>query len=270
MDQRTEDQRPQDPSPRDERPGRADGDRPGGDQRSHYRVRALPDSMRVTLRTDEGSVEGGLLDLSIRGAGARFDPAAMPAAMPGDRVRLEFRALLLLEPLATEAIVRRVDAVGGELRVGFEFADPRAVLRDVPYVLRPYFNRRRHPRVEIPEAVEVEVVAPGVRCSGRLRQLGLGGAMVSLPMEPASQLGRGDRLELRFALPERPEPFWFLAVVRGLSQAGDELGCSLRFDRAGTVGFEEQRDAVTEIVAMRLAELDEAEAAGEARGPGSA
>lgn len=228
------------------------------DKRSHYRVRALPDSMRVTLRTDEGSVEGTVLDLSIRGAGASFDPAAMPAAMPGDRVRLEFRALLLLEPLGTEAIVRRVDTVEGELRVGFEFADPRAVLRDVPYVLRPYFNRRRHPRVEIPEPVEVDVVAPGVRCRGWLRQLGLGGAMVALPMELAAQLGRGDRLELRFTLPERAEPFWFLAVVRGLSQAGAELGCSLRFDRSGTVDFAAQRDQVAEIVAMRLAEQDDA------------
>jgi hypothetical protein len=83
------------------------------DKRTQYRVRALPDSMRVTLRTDEGSVEGTVLDLSIRGAGASFDPAAMPAAMPGDRVRLEFRTLLLLEPLGTEAIVRRVDTVEG-------------------------------------------------------------------------------------------------------------------------------------------------------------
>ena len=241
------------------------------DKRTHYRVRALPESMRVTLCTDEGAVEGAVLDLSIRGAGASFDPAAMPAAMPGDRVRLEFRALLLLGPLSTEAIVRRVDTVGGELRVGFEFADPRAVLRDVPYVLRPYFNRRRHPRVEIPEAVEVDVVAPGVQCRGWLRQLGLGGAMVALPMEVASQLGRSDRLELRFTLPERAEPFWFLAVVRGLWHAGEELGCSLRFDRSGTVDFAAQRDEVAEIVALRLVEQEDAAPpaplAGEA-GPG--
>jgi hypothetical protein len=102
------------------------------------------------------------------------------------------------------------------------------------------------------------VVAPGVQCRGWLRQLGLGGAMVALPMGPASQLGRGDRLELRFTLPVRPEPFWFLAIGRGLSRAGAELGCSLRFDRSGTVDFAAQRDQVAEIVAMRLAEQEDA------------
>ena len=231
-------------------------------KRSHYRVPQRQGAMRVTLCAADGSVEGRVLDLSIQGSGAAFPVQGMPAVMPGDRVRLEFRTLLLIEALATEAVVRRIDAVRGELRVGLEFTDPRAVLRDVPYVLRPYFNRRRHPRAEIDEPVAVELVSPARTLQGWLRQLGVGGAMVALPREPAVALARRERVELRFDFPGEERKFWLLAVVRGLWQDGEALGCSLRFDRLGTVDFQRQREAIAALLAARDAQAPRPEGSG--------
>ena len=227
-------------------------------KRSHYRSTPREGAMGVTLIAGDESIEGRVLNLSVQGAGAHFPLEGVPAVMPGDRVQLRFTSMLLLEPLVAEAAIRRMSEVDGSLRVGFEFTDPRTLLRDVPYVLRPYFNRRRHPRVVFEELIEVEVMAPGLGkgslTSGWLRQIGVGGAMLTLPRQLAGNCGKRDRVELRFELPGQAQPFWILAVIRGVSQDGDELALSLRFDRLGTVDFKRQRRAIEALVAERWAE----------------
>ena len=93
--------------------------------------------------------------------------------------------------------VRRIDAAGGELLVGFEFTDPQAVLRDIPYVLQPRFNRRRYVRVQVDEAVAVDLAAADLALPGWLRQIGVGGAAVAVALDVAGRLGRGDLVEMR-------------------------------------------------------------------------
>lgn len=223
-------------------------------KRSHYRRRqGAAGAMRVTLCAAEGSIEGEVLNLSVQGSGGRFPRSGMPQVTPGERVRLEFRTLLLIEPLVAEAFVRRIETVGGELLVGFEFSDPRAVLRDVPFVLRPRFNRRRYLRVQVDEPVAVELEAAELALQGRLRQIGVGGAAVSVALEVAGRLGRGDQIEMRLRLPGQSAALCLSAVVRGLWRDGDGLGCSVRFDPAGTENYTAQRAAIRAFVAGRRA-----------------
>jgi hypothetical protein len=172
-------------------------------------------------------------------------------------VHLELSALLLLEPLPAEAAVRRIDVRkgprGNELLIGFEFADPQAVARLVPYVLRPLFNRRRYDRAEVEEPVEVDLEAPGLVARGRLRQISVGGAGVAVPLALAPQLGRGARLALRTRLPGSGTELALRAEVRGLWRDGTWLGCSLRFEREEGADFALQEGAIRDFVAKRNA-----------------
>ena len=222
-------------------------------KRSHYRLRQGAGAMRVTLCAAEGSIEGEVLNLSVQGSGGRFPRSGMPQVTPGERVRLEFRTLLLIEPLVAEAFVRRIETVGGELLVGFEFSDPRAMLRDVPFVLRPRFNRRRHLRVQVDEPVAVELEAAELALQGRLRQISVGGAAVSVPLEVAGRLARGDQIAMRLRLPGQGAALCLSALVRGLWRDGDGLGCSVRFDPTGTENYTAQRAAIRAFVAGRRA-----------------
>ena len=235
-------------------------------KRSHYRIAPREGALRIALVSPSGSVRGQVLDLSIQGAGALFPVEDFPAVMPGDRVQLEFTNLLLLDPLMAEAAVRTVSEVDGQLRVGFEFTDPRSVLREVPFVLRSYFNRRRHPRVEVDPPVSASVSAPGLDVEGRLRQIGSGGAMVTVPAELAGRVAKKDRVEVRFELPGLVERFWMLAIVRGVWSDGDGLGLSLRFDRIGTVDYKRQRRAIEALVdELGAREGGETQAGGQSR-----
>lgn len=222
-------------------------------KRSHYRVREGAGALRVTLRAAEGSAEGEVLDLTARGCGGRFPVRGMPQVTPGERVQLELSTLLLIEPVVAEAFVRRIDTVAGELLVGLEFSDPRAVLRDVPYVLRPRFNRRRHPRVQIDELLPVAISGPELEIEGWLRQIGVGGAAVNVALDVAGRLARGDQLELRMRLPGQSAALCLSALVRGLWRDGEGLGCSVRFDPTGTRNYAGQRAAIRAFVAGRRA-----------------
>jgi hypothetical protein len=227
-------------------------------KRSQYRVRQDAGAMRVTLHAAAGSIEGEVLNLSVQGSGGRFAERDMPQVTPGERVRLEFSTLLLIEPLVAEAVVRRIDTVGGELLIGFEFTDPQGVLRDVPYVLRPRFNRRRYLRVQIDEPLAVQISAAGLALEGWLRQISVGGAAVSVPLEVAGRLARGDQIEMRLRLPGQSAALCLSALVRGLWRDGDGLGCSLRFDPTGTENYAAQRAAIRAFVAGRRAAEAEA------------
>ena len=88
-------------------------------------------------------------------------------------------------------------------------------------------QRRRHYRVsmlgETPIPVELRLLHPGddggaaivsPLFEGTLVNLSVGGVAIRVEAGPGSDVQVGDRLPLRFALPDELEPFAFLGVVR--------------------------------------------------------
>jgi hypothetical protein len=81
--------------------------------RGPHPLRSRRRSVDLHLLTRHGDVQGQVLDLSVRGCGAVFEPLVLPDLAVGDEVEVEFRSLLLMQPLRTRAIVRRVGELPG-------------------------------------------------------------------------------------------------------------------------------------------------------------
>ena len=221
-------------------------------RRDHYRVGQRQNSLTVIMmRAAGGEITGAVQDLAVKGCGATFDRAGFPPVENGERVQLEFRTLLLLEPLRAEAFVRRVSEEDDAMRVGFEFVDPDRLRQEVPYVLLASFNRRKEPRVPIDDVVEVAVRALDVRDLALLIEVSAGGLGLRVSPEFARKLEENEQVELRFRLPEHPPGFWLLGIVRSVWSAGDFMGCSIQFDEETTVDFEKQRAILEDVVTRR-------------------
>lgn len=208
-------------------------------------------SLSVSLIAAGRETDGELQDLSVKGCCASFPKSGLPALEAGQVARLEFRGLLLLEPLCAQAAVKSRTADGDRVLLALEFIDPESVQRNVPYVLLAEFNRRTAPRVPIDDVVEVTVQSLGIEDPALLLEVSTGGVGLRISNELARQLTPGDRLELSFRLPEHPEGFHLLGMVRGLRPSGDWVGCSIQFDEAATADFERQREALERIVDRR-------------------
>lgn len=207
-------------------------------------------SLSVTLRRGGAEVAGELLELSSRACRASFREA-LPALAAGDVVELEFRGLLLFEPLRLEAAVASRSARGERSEVQLDFLDPEAVQQRVPYVLQSEFSRRAARRVTIDEVVEVELSADALEAAALLLEISTGGVGLRVAPELAALLSEGQALELFFRLPGRAEPFRLAGTVRGLRALTDGIGCSVQFDEHASGDFVLQREALAELLRGR-------------------
>jgi c-di-GMP-binding flagellar brake protein YcgR len=220
-------------------------------QRGPRPIRLRRRSVDLLLLTRHGDVRGDVLDLSVRGCGAVFRPLVLPDLGPGDEAEVEFRSLLLLEPLRVRAIVRRVGELPGRSLLGLEFTDPEGLAERIPFVLAPDFDRRRTPRTVLREDVRVRVTTLELTDRATLLDLSVGGARLGLGPGLAFRVHSEDRLELRFSLPGRDGELWLFGVVRELRLSEQQVTCSVHFDPETTVRFAEQRERIEGFIEER-------------------
>lgn len=214
-------------------------------------LRSRRRSIDLLLLTRHGDVRGEVLDLSVRGCGAVFQPLVLPDLSVGDEVEIEFRSLLLIEPLRTRATVRRVGELPGRSLLGLEFHDPEGLAERIPFVLAADFDRRKSPRAVLGEDVAVEVRTLDLEDRAVLLDLSAGGARLGLGAGLAFRIHQDDRIELRFRLPGRESALWLAGVVCDVRLAEQHVGCSVRFDGETTVRFAEQRAAIESFIEER-------------------
>lgn len=214
-------------------------------------IRLRRRSVDLLLLTRHGDVRGDVLDLSVRGCGAVFRPLVLPDLGVGDEVEVEFRSLLLLEPLRVRAIVRRVGELPGRSLIGLEFRDPEALAERIPFVLAPDFDRRRMPRTVLGEDVRVRVTTLELSDRANLLDLSTGGARLVLGPGLAFRVHQDDTLEMRFTLPGQTEELWLFGAVRDVRLSDQQVTCSVRFDTETSVRYEEQRERIDEFIEQR-------------------
>jgi len=208
-------------------------------------------SVDLLLLTRHGDVRGEVLDLSVRGCGAVFQPLVLPDLELGDEVEVEFRSLLLIEPLRTKATVRRVGELPGRALLGLKFQDPEALAERIPFVLAADFDRRKSARTVVSEEVHVRVQTLDLDGHAVLLDLSGGGARLGLGAGLAFRIHQDDPLELRFQLPGHETELWLFGVVRDVRLCEQHVSCSVRFDPQTTVRFAEQRAAIASFIAER-------------------
>ena len=214
-------------------------------------IRLRRRSVDLLLLTRHGDVRGDVLDLSVRGCGAVFRPLVLPDLSVGDEVEVEFRSLLLLEPLRVRAVVRRVGELPGRSLLGLEFRDPEALAERIPFVLAPDFDRRRTPRTVLGEEVRVQVTTLELADRATLLDLSTGGARLALGAGLAFRVHQDDTLEIRFQLPGQPGELWLFGTVRDVRLSDQQVTCSLRFDTETTVRYDEQRERIADFIEER-------------------
>lgn len=220
-------------------------------QRGPRPLRSRRRSVDLLLLTRHGEVRGEVLDLSVRGCGVVFQPLVLPDLAVGDEVEIEFRSLLLIEPLRTRATVRRVGELPGRSLLGLEFGDPEGLSERIPFVLAADFDRRKSPRTVFSEDVGVELRTLDFEDRAVLLDLSAGGARLGLGAGLAFRIHQGDRLELRFRLPGREPQLWLAGDVRDVRLSEQHVSCSVRFDPLTTVRFAEQRVAIEDFIEER-------------------
>ena len=218
--------------------------------RNQNRVAQRRRSLTVVCHSVASSVPGEVYDLTADGVGAVFRREAVASLGLGERVRLEFQALLLVEPLVVEAAVRwRKDGVP-QCRVGFQFLNSQDVLDRVPHVLRREFDRRTVQRVPMEGRIEVSfrAGASSAWASGILRDLSTAGAGLRIPIEAAEGLEVGDSIEIEIRLPGSFGPIRLTCTARNLRTEAEEVHCGVEFDEARSLRFEEQRGRLAEFL----------------------
>ncbi len=224
--------------------------------RDQYRETQQRRFLTVTVQTADGVQVDGLVDnLSASGAGAAFPLKPAPYLELGDKVELEFKALVLLRLLRVAAVVRRVDERPNDRHYAFEFVDPDAVMRLVPYTLLREFNRRSCRRLELEGPVELLVGKEGEQTlTASLADLSASGVGLRMSPKQGSSIETGDPVEVRFSLSESPSDFRLAGAVRSQRTAGEDLLIGVEFDDQRTDSFETQSD---EIQALILRCLDD-------------
>lgn len=223
--------------------------------RDRYRETHPRRFLTVTVHTADGVQVDGLVDnLSAAGAGAAFPLKPAPCLEPGDAVELEFKALVLLRLLRVSAIVRQVDERANDRHYGFEFVDPDAVMRLVPYTLLREFNRRSSRRLELEGPVELIVGKDedAEKIVASLADLSASGVGLRMSSEKGSFIEHGDPVEVRFSLPEKPSGFHLAGAVRSVRTAGEGLLIGVEFDEQRTDSFETQSGEIQSLIVRCL------------------
>ncbi len=205
------------------------------EKRQVYRVpgQRLPaGAVAIVLETADGSrFDAEILDLSIKGVGARFDGQTLPDLDLRHEVTIEV-VLSGEEPWRLPAIMRSGFKASNWCRYGFEFVGDKVRAGGVASRIYHWFNRRSSERAA-PEAerpIEVFFEQPGeVLTKGRLTNISSGGAAVEVQHGEGCTLAVGDTTTIRLALTEGANLLSLSAEVRRCELSGKQATIGLRF-----------------------------------------
>ena len=219
---------------------------PINSRRKVYRV--VPDEahqLDVAIRTENGKVfRGEVVDVTIDGAGTRFEREAAPAFALGHPVTLIFSAAWLDEPVDVSAKVRSRAGQGEyqQYHYGFAFDQSAELPNRLPKRVFQVFNRRGAPRVPLDptKPVEVAIKAPGVGTStvtGCLKDISVSGLALLVEPEAAYTLGALDVIEMSFHLPTRDKAFQLVGWIRNRELVHEHVRYGVEFDHTHSQVF---------------------------------
>ena len=173
--------------------------------RSEYRRELTKANLfEATLRSGNfPPVRVELVDLSIRGAGARVPLPDDRKYEKGDRVELDITGMMRAEIKCAARIASVRPDRGGFVRIGFEFEQPEKVAGQLDTFYLKHFNRRRDQRVS--PAIDRRVLATlrveGVELKGSLGDVAESGVSIVLTLSDAERLPKSENGEIEFRLP---------------------------------------------------------------------
>jgi hypothetical protein len=228
-----------------------------GERRKFYRrphPRAHELSVGVVVRKGEVRM-GEMVDLSIRGTGAKFVTEQQTDLAPGNRVLVRISAAGREEKIETAArVVFQLEPRGSTARFGFEFTDSEGLQLQLSDFFRRVFNRRRAMRARPPfnALIPTSIWWGGQDFEGSLVELSTDGASLHVARETAEALPLKSLIWVRFQLPgiER-ELGGSCHVVRRSHTPGGPSTLGVNFDMKQPKGWAETSPALTRWVLER-------------------
>ncbi len=230
------------------------------ERRKIYRV--VPDDahrLEVTVRTEDGKAfRGEVLDVTIDGAGTRFERETGPVFGLGHSVTLIFSAPWLDEPVEVSAKVRsRVErGKSRHYRYGFVLDQSVELEKRLPGGVFRLSNRRVAYRVspDPTKPVAVAIKVPGARTpkvTARLKDISVSGLALLVDPEAESTLGELDVIEMSFRLPTSDKDFQLVGWIRSRELVNEHARYGVEFDDKRSKHFARRRDEIFAYVADR-------------------
>ena len=237
------------------------------ERRRVYRVSVKePDRMRLFLETAEGTrFRGQLFDVSLLGAGARFEGDRVPKLDLGEIVTLRLETTEDSGSFSIRARTRSIFWVRDYERYGFEFEDPQELQSGLAARSFQWFNRRRAPRARPAEGQNVAVTvrdALGNRWHGRMADVSAAGISLRFDAHSDPALGDDAAFKITFRLPGQERELGLQANLRRRERQAEGVLYGLEFDSGLTDDFKEMSEAIDQFVLGRLT----ADAPGRERG----
>jgi len=231
------------------------------DERRHvYRVApGDEDELQVSLQTEAGEASGDeIVDVTIEGAGARFESSGTPALVVGDSATLRFNSPTLNETVEVSATVVARKEVEPYRHYSFRF-EGHELDRALPREFYRLFNRRgayraAEPNESSPIQVTMKVAAEegGEELgSGKLKNISATGLGALADAETASQLEGIALVEISLQLPDVPRTLRLAAWIRNRETTDDNVYYGLMFDSKRTEDFLEQLEEIGDYVMCR-------------------
>ena len=234
------------------------------DERRHvYRVApGDEDGLQVTLHTEAGEVSGDeIVDVTIEGAGARFESGGTPALVVGDAATLRFNSPALNEPVEVSATVVARKEVELHRHYSFRF-EGHELERALPREFYRLFNRRGAYRAAEPSdsspiqvTMKVAAEADGEQvASAKLKNISATGLGALADADTASRLEGITLVEISLQLPDVPRTLRLAAWIRNQETTDDNVYYGLMFDSKRTEDFLEQLEEIGDYVMCRYRE----------------
>ncbi|NUP98126.1 MAG: PilZ domain-containing protein [Planctomycetaceae bacterium] len=225
--------------------------------RSEYRRELTKANLfEATLRAGNlPPVRVELVDLSIRGAGARVPLNDDRKFEKGDKVELAITGMMRAEITAEARIASVKPDRGGFVRVGFEFQQPEKVAEQLDTFYLKHFNRRRDQRVS--PAIDRRVLATlrveGIELKGTLGDVAESGVALVLTLADGERVPKAETGEIEFRLPGCAN-YKLNVCLRHRTATRERLVVGLEFDK-GDERLHKISTELTEFVAKRAAEM---------------
>ncbi|MCY3000351.1 MAG: PilZ domain-containing protein [Planctomycetota bacterium] len=226
-------------------------------QRSEYRRELTKASLfEATLRAGSYPlVRIELIDLSIRGAGARVPIPDDSKYEKGDAVVISITGMLRAEVKATARIASVRPDGAGFVRLGFEFQQPEKVGQQLDTFYLKHFNRRRDQRVS--PAIDRRVLATlrvdGTEIKGTLGDVAESGVALVLTLADGERLPKADNGEIEFRLPGCAT-YKLNVCLRHRTVTRERVVVGIEFDK-GDERLHRNSTELAEFIAKRAAEM---------------
>jgi c-di-GMP-binding flagellar brake protein YcgR len=173
-----------------------------------------------------------LIDLSIRGAGARVPNSDDRKYEKGDKVQLAITGMMRSEIKAEARIASVTPDGGGHVRIGFEFEQPERVSQQLDTFYLKHFNRRRDQRVSpaIDRRVPATLRIDGTEFKGILGDIAESGVSVVFSLADGERLPKAESGEIEFRLPGC-ETYTLSACLRHRTNTRERVILGIEFDK---------------------------------------